>query len=78
MTQTELAERAGLSRSVIARLETGAASISSDRLWVLAAALGTKPSRLLAAAEADGEAAATLEQPSYTPACPSTNWRNVT
>ena len=64
MTQTELAERAGLSRSVIARLETGAASISSDRLWVLAAALGTKPSRLLAVAEADDEAAATLDQPS--------------
>ena len=57
-----LAERAGLPRSVIARLETGAASISSDRLWVIAAALGTKPSRLLAAAEADDEAAATLEQ----------------
>ncbi len=64
MTQTELAEKAGLSRSVIARLENATASISSDRLWTIAAALGTKPSALLAAAEADDEAAATLDQPS--------------
>ena len=33
MTQTELAEAAGMSRSAIARLETGAAGIASDSLW---------------------------------------------
>ena len=60
LTQVELATASGLSRSAIARLEAGEASISSDRLWDLARALGTKPSALLAAAEADDAAADTL------------------
>lgn len=61
LTQVELAAASGLSRSAIARLEAGDASISSDRLWDLAKALGTKPSALLAAAEADDDAAKTLD-----------------
>ena len=60
LTQVELAASSGLSRSAIARLEAGEASISSDRLWDLAKALGTRPSALLAAAEADDAAADTL------------------
>jgi len=61
LTQERLAETSGLSRSAIARLEAGEASISSDRLWDLAKALGTRPSELYAAAEADDAAAETLE-----------------
>lgn len=61
LTQIQLATASGLSRSAIARLEAGEASISSDRLWDLARALGTRPSALLAAAEADDAAAETLD-----------------
>ncbi|WP_333490371.1 helix-turn-helix transcriptional regulator [Gordonia jacobaea] len=61
LTQERLAETSGLSRSAIARLEAGEASISSDRIWDLAKALGTRPSSLYAAAEADRAAAETLE-----------------
>lgn len=61
LTQERLAETSGLSRSAIARLEAGEASISSDRLWDLAKALGTTPSAIYAAAEADRAAAETLE-----------------
>lgn len=61
LTQERLAETSGLSRSAIARLEAGEASISSDRLWDLAKALGTRPSELYAAAESDQAAAETLE-----------------
>lgn len=53
MTQQQLADASGLSRSAIARLEGGGQGISSDRIWELAVALGTKPSELYIAAEAD-------------------------
>lgn len=61
LTQTELAEAAGMSRSAIARLEAGAASIGSDRLWDLAVALGIRPSELFRIAEGDDAAAGTLD-----------------
>lgn len=61
LNQSELAKASGLSRSAIVRLEKGEASISSDRLWDLARALGTRPSALYAAAEANEAAAETLE-----------------
>lgn len=61
MTQTELAEAADMSRSAIARLETGVASIGSDRLWDIAVALGIRPSALFAAAESNDAAADTLD-----------------
>ncbi|GEE00376.1 hypothetical protein nbrc107696_08220 [Gordonia spumicola] len=61
LNQSQLAQASGLSRSAIVRLERGDASISSDRLWDLARALGTTPSQLYAAAEADEAAAQTLE-----------------
>lgn len=60
LNQSQLAQASGLSRSAVVRLEKGDASISSDRLWDLARALGTRPSVLLAAAEADEAAAETL------------------
>ena len=60
LTQHELAERSGLSRSAIARVEAGEASLSSDRFWDLAKALGIRPSTLWLAAEADEAAAETL------------------
>ena len=61
LTQGQLAERSGLSRSAIARAEAGEASLSSDRFWDLAKALGIRPSALWLAAEADDAAAATLD-----------------
>lgn len=61
LNQSELAATSGLSRSAIVRLERGDASISSDRLWDLARALGTTPSAIYAAAEADEAAAQTLD-----------------
>lgn len=60
LTQTQLADAAGISRSSIARLEAGDHGASVDMLFNLAVALGTKPSILLAAAEADRDTAATL------------------
>ena len=60
LSQSELARRAGLSRSAVVKLETGESGFGVDRLWDLAAALGLRPSALLAAAEADEEALATL------------------
>lgn len=61
LTQGQLAEKSGLSRSAIARAETGEASLSSDRFWDLARALGIRPSALWQAAESDDDAAATLD-----------------
>lgn len=61
LNQSQLAQASGLSRSAIARLEKGEASVSSDRLWDLARALGTTPSAIYAAAEADDNASRTLE-----------------
>lgn len=61
LNQSQLAQASGLSRSAIVRLEKGEASVSSDRLWDLARALGTRPSALLAVAEADDAAADTLD-----------------
>ncbi len=64
LSQNELAEKSGLSRSAIIRLEKGHASLSSDRLWDLARAMGTRPSALFLAAEDDDAAAETLgDQP---------------
>ncbi|WP_341257810.1 helix-turn-helix transcriptional regulator [Gordonia malaquae] len=60
LNQSQLATISGLSRSAIVRLERGDASISSDRLWDLAKALGMRPSEIYAAAEADEAAADTL------------------
>ncbi|ACY19873.1 helix-turn-helix domain protein [Gordonia bronchialis DSM 43247] len=61
LTQGQLAERSGLSRSAIARAEAGEASLSSDRFWDLAKALGIRPSALWLAAEADEAASRTLD-----------------
>lgn len=61
LTQQQLADAAGLSRSAIARLELGKASISSDSIWSLSRALNMRPSDLWAAAEADEAAAEKLE-----------------
>lgn len=61
LNQTELARASGLSRSAIVRLEKGEASISSDRIWDLAKALGLRPSAIYAAAESDQAVADTLE-----------------
>ncbi|MFM9378582.1 helix-turn-helix domain-containing protein [Gordonia sp. VNK21] len=60
-TQAQFAERAGLSRHAILRLEAGTATISVDALFQIAAALGTTPSALLSAVEADPAAAETLK-----------------
>ncbi|KJR05082.1 helix-turn-helix domain-containing protein [Gordonia sihwensis] len=61
LTQTELAEAAGMSRSAIARLENSTASIASDALWDIAVALGMRPSALFLLAEADEAAVETLD-----------------
>jgi ribosome-binding protein aMBF1 (putative translation factor) len=42
LTQKELAERAGMSQSIIARLESGEHSITLSTLWKVADALGKK------------------------------------
>ncbi len=61
LTQDQLADKSGLSRSAIARAEAGEASLSSDRFWDLAKALGIRPSALWLAAEADEAASRTLD-----------------
>ena len=60
LTQGQLAAASGVSRPTISRLELGTSSISSDRLWDLAAACGTDPATLFA--EAQAEANDTLDQ----------------
>ncbi len=61
LTQTELAQRAGMSRSAIARFEAGRASLANDFIWSICKALDMKPSELWAQAEADQRATQTLE-----------------
>lgn len=53
LTQGELAAASGVSRPTISRLEQGTSSISSDRLWDLAAACGTDPATLFAEAQSE-------------------------
>jgi transcriptional regulator with XRE-family HTH domain len=53
LTQGQLAAASGVSRPTISRLEQGASSISSDRLWDLAYACGTTPADLFGEAQAD-------------------------
>lgn len=60
MTQDELAAASGVSRPTISRLELGTSSISSDRVWDLAEALGTTPADIYAVAQR--EARATLNR----------------
>ena len=61
MTQAQVAEAAGLARSTIIEIENGQRGLGSDAIWNLARALRTRPSVLWAAAEADDDAAETLE-----------------
>ncbi len=61
LTQAEVAERAEMARSTIIEVERGQKSLSSDALFTLAVALGTRLSEIIAAVEADPDAAATLE-----------------
>lgn len=53
LTQGELAAVSGVSRPTISRLEQGTSSISSDRLWELAIAVGTTPAAIFEAAQSD-------------------------
>lgn len=53
LTQGQLAAASGVSRPTISRLELGTSSISSDRLWDLAAACGTDPATLFTSAQAE-------------------------
>ena len=48
MSQEELAMRAEVSRPTIARVEAGAHSITLDRLWAVAEALGVDAATLIA------------------------------
>ena len=50
-TQEDLAHRAGVDRKSVNRLETGAYSPSLDRVFLIADALGARPSALVAAAD---------------------------
>lgn len=61
LTQEQAAAASGLSRHSLMRLEAGTGSLNLDRLWSLARAYRTTPSAILAAAEADEAAAATLK-----------------
>jgi transcriptional regulator with XRE-family HTH domain len=47
LTQQELAERVGLTRTSITNIESGAQHISLRQLYLLAAAVGLPPARLL-------------------------------
>jgi transcriptional regulator with XRE-family HTH domain len=49
LTQADLAERAGVGRVTIARIETGAAGAHPSTVRKLAAALGVEPSTLMRA-----------------------------
>jgi transcriptional regulator with XRE-family HTH domain len=49
LTQTDLAERVGLSRTSITNIELGRQHISLHHLYALASALGTTPEKLLPA-----------------------------
>ena len=50
MSQKALAERLGVSRTVLSKIENGEASIDIDRFIVLARALDCNPEKLLRAA----------------------------
>lgn len=53
LTQQELAAASGISRPTIARVEAGAASLGSSRIWDWAAACGTTPAVIFTAAQGD-------------------------
>ena len=55
LTQQQLADRSGISRPTIARVETGRASLGSSRIWAWAAACGTTPADIFAAAQGDDQ-----------------------
>lgn len=55
LTQQQLADRSGISRPTIARVETGAASLGSARIWDWAAACGTTPADIFAAAQGENQ-----------------------
>jgi len=50
LSQEELADRAGIERKSVSRVETGAYSPSVDRLWSLSDALAVSPEALLSPA----------------------------
>jgi transcriptional regulator with XRE-family HTH domain len=53
LSQEQLAERAGMERKSVSRVETGAYSPSIDRLWDICDALGVSPPALLSPTGSD-------------------------
>ena len=51
LTQEEVAERAGLARSTVGKILNGTRAIDMREIALLAAAVGMRPSALVAAAE---------------------------
>jgi transcriptional regulator with XRE-family HTH domain len=57
LTQVRLAEKADVSRSVIARFETGRTELSTRNLTKLAAALGCSMEEIVSGGQTDGKVA---------------------
>ena len=57
LTQVRLAEKADVSRSVIARFETGRTELSTRNLTKIAAALGCSMEEIVSGGQTDGKVA---------------------
>lgn len=55
LTQAQLAERSGLNRASIARIENGSAALSLDTLFKLSVSLGVRPDEFLNFVSLEGD-----------------------
>jgi transcriptional regulator with XRE-family HTH domain len=69
LSQEQLADRAGIERKSVSRVETGAYSPSVDRLWNICDALGVLPRALLEDDDSPQASARTVDvEPQHTKA----------
>lgn len=67
LTQGDVAEKANIERDYVSRIELAKCCMSISMLWRISAALGIRPSALLALAEQIAHGSADMPPPAPTP-----------